>query len=218
MQNQERKSISKYDLTQETHFARIARAILGPCTDVLREVLTKEISPLDLEKKVRIYMLQNRTPYISERQKKLVYSKNYSFFDLTLLYFLLRYICSIPPHKNKWGKDPELTDRSVSANIERVRILRNQWEYASDIFLSDSDFDQIWNHISHTVKDLEGYLGTATKYQDALIKLKTCCMDPASIQHYMYLVKLNTVEMLSDITILKGKSQVVSTKLIIKLN
>lgn len=217
MQNQERKSISKYDLTQGTHFARIARAILFPCTDVLREVLTKEISPLDLEKKVRIYMLQNRTPYISERQKKLVYSKNYSFFDVTLLYFLLRCICSIPPHKNKWGKDPELTDRSVSANIERVRILRNQWACASDIFLSDSDFDQIWNHISQTVKDLEGYLGTATKYQDALIKLKTCFMDPASIQHSF--VKLNTVEMLqSDLTILKGKSQVVSTKLIIKLN
>uniref|UniRef100_A0A8W8IKW1 DZIP3-like HEPN domain-containing protein n=1 Tax=Magallana gigas TaxID=29159 RepID=A0A8W8IKW1_MAGGI len=112
-------------------------------------------------------------------------------------------MCSIPQHKNNWGNDPELTDKSVSANIERIRILRNEWYgHATDFSLSDSDFEQRWNHISQIVKELEGYLGTATKYQDTLIELKSCCMDPDSIQPYID--KLLAVEGLqTDVTNLK---------------
>ena len=171
MQHTRRMSLSKYESTRgTTHLARIARAILGPCIDVLREVLAKEISPPDLERKVKTYIHQNKKPSISKQQKRLVYGKNYSVFDVTLLYFLLRNMSSIPQHKNNWGKDPELTDKSVSANIERVRILRNEWYgHATDFSLSDSDFEQRWNHISQIVKELEGYLGTETKYQDTFI-------------------------------------------------
>nr|XP_034330656.1 uncharacterized protein LOC105344498 isoform X23 [Crassostrea gigas]XP_034330657.1 uncharacterized protein LOC105344498 isoform X23 [Crassostrea gigas] len=195
---QEEMSLSKYKSNRgTTHFARIARAILGPCMDVLREVLAKEISPPDLEKKVKDYISQNRKPPISEKQKQLVYSKKYSDFDITLLYFLFRNICSISQHENKWGKDPKPTDKGVSANIERVRILRNEWYgHATDFFLSDSDFEQRWNHISQIVKDLESNLGTSTKYQDILILLKTCFMDPESIELY-----IDTL--LTDITNLK---------------
>ncbi|XP_052706660.1 uncharacterized protein LOC128182085 [Crassostrea angulata] len=177
-------SLSKYESTRgTTHFARIARALLGPCIDVLREVLAKEISPPDLEKKVQTYILHNKKPFINKQQQDLVKRKKYSDFDITLLYFLFRNICSIPPHKNKWGKDPDPTDKSVSASIERIRISRNDWYgHATDFSLSDSDFKQRWNHISQIVKDLEGYLGTATKYQDTLIMLKTCFMDPESIE------------------------------------
>uniref|UniRef100_A0A8W8LNC2 DZIP3-like HEPN domain-containing protein n=1 Tax=Magallana gigas TaxID=29159 RepID=A0A8W8LNC2_MAGGI len=189
-------SLSKYESTTgTTHLARIARAILGPCMDVLREVLANEISPPDLEKKVKTYVPQKGKPSISEKQKRIVYGKNYSAFDVTLLYFLLRNMCSIPPHKNTWGQDPEPTDKSVSANIERIRILRNEWYgHGTDISLSEPDFERKWNHISQIVKELEGYLGTATKYQDSLIKLKTCYMDPDSIQHYID--TLRTVERL----------------------
>ncbi|XP_065938642.1 uncharacterized protein [Magallana gigas] len=189
-------SLSKYESTTgTTHLARIARAILGPCIDVLRDVLANEISPPDLEKKVKTYVPQKGKPSISEKQKRIVYGKNYSAFDVTLLYFLLRNMCSIPPHKNTWGQDPEPTDKSVSANIERIRILRNEWYgHGTDISLSEPDFERKWNHISQIVKELEGYLGTATKYQDSLIKLKTCYMDPDSIQHYID--TLRTVERL----------------------
>uniref|UniRef100_A0A8W8LMT3 DZIP3-like HEPN domain-containing protein n=1 Tax=Magallana gigas TaxID=29159 RepID=A0A8W8LMT3_MAGGI len=194
-------SLSKYESTTgTTHLARLARAILGPCMDVLREVLAKETSPPDLEKKVKTYILENRKPSISEQQKRLVYGKDYSVFDVTLLYFLLRNMCSIPPHKNTWGKKPELTDNSVSANIERIRILRNEWYgHATDFSLSKSDFERKWNHLSQIVKELEGYLGTTTTYQDTLIELKTCCMDPGSVQHYIDTLK--TVEGLqTDVT------------------
>ncbi|XP_065924639.1 uncharacterized protein [Magallana gigas] len=195
---QEGMSLPKYESNRgTTHFARIAWAILGPCMDVLREVLAKEISPPVLEKKVKDYISENRKPSISEKQKQLVYSKKYSDFDITLLYFLFRNICSISQHENKWGKDPKPTDKGVSANIERVRILRNEWYgHATDFSLSDSDFKQKWTYISQIVKELECYLGTGTKYQDTLIKLKTCFMDPESIERY-----IDTLS--TDITYLK---------------
>ncbi|XP_065924563.1 uncharacterized protein [Magallana gigas] len=191
-------SLSKYKSNRgTTHFARIARALLGPCIDLLREVLAKEISPPNLERKVKDYIRLKRKPPISEKQKQLVYNKRYSDFDITLLYFLLRNICSISPHKNKWGNNPENTDNSVSANIERVRISRNEWYgHATDFSLSDSDFERKWNHISQIVKELECYLGTGTKYQDTLILLKTDFMDTKSIELY-----IDTL--LTDITNLK---------------
>ncbi|XP_052680244.1 uncharacterized protein LOC128161019 [Crassostrea angulata] len=197
-------SLSKYESTTgTTHLARLARAILGPCMDVLRDVLAKEISPPDLEKKVKTYVPQKGKPSISEKQKRIVYGKDYTVFDVTLLYFLLRNMCSIPPHKNTWGKNPDPTDKSVSANIERIRILRNEWYgHGTDFSLSEPDFERKWNHISQIVKELEGYLGTTTKYQDTLIELKTCCMDPVSIQHYIDTLK--TIEGLqTDVTILQ---------------
>lgn len=182
-----KRSLSKYQETKETtQLGRVAQALMGLCVDVLREVLAKQISPRDLERKVKAYILENRKPTISKKQKQLVYGKDYSVFDLSLLYFLLRYIRSIPPHINKWGNVPKPTDKSVSANIERIRILRNQWfSHALDCSFSDSDFEQTWNDISQIVKGLEGYLGTATKYQDILIKLKIGCMDPEIIQMYL---------------------------------
>lgn len=174
---QRRMALSVYDSTQgTTHLARIVRAIFGPCTDVLRNVLKKEISPPDLKKE----LTKNPNKYqINENQKLLVKKGDYSKFDITLLYMFLRNIGSIPKHKNGWGKVPNPTDKGVSANIERIRILRNEWlGHGTDISLSDSEFEQRWTYISQIIKDLEVDLGPETVYQDALNKLKTCCMDP----------------------------------------
>lgn len=95
---------------------------------------------------------------------------------------LLRNLGLIPKHKNKWGIDPDPNDKSVSVNIERIRILRNKWGHSTDLYLSDSDFEQCWKYIFQIVKFLDVHLGPATVYQDALNKLETCCIDPKSIQ------------------------------------
>lgn len=199
---QKRMALSKYDSTRETtNLARIARAILGPCVDVLRDVLTKEITPQDLKKEINKYPDKYR---ISKHQKQVVNNGDYSKFDISLLYMFLRNLGSIPEHKNKWGTDPDPYDKSVSANIERIRNLRNKWGHFTDLSLSDSDFEQQWKIIFQTVKDLEGYLGATTEYQDALNNLKTCGMDPDSIQ--AYIKKLLLVEQLvNDLGDLKGK-------------
>lgn len=178
-------ALSKYDSNLETtNLARIARIILGPCTDVLRDVLRKEFQPSALSHNVKTFIAnlpKNKKPPINKTQEQLVYRENYADFDITLLYILLRNVCSIPPHINQWGNDPNPGDRSVSANIERIRIIRNKYYgHITEFSISVANFEQKWKKIFQIVKYLESYLGTDIYmyYQNALTDLKTCSMDP----------------------------------------
>lgn len=176
-------AVSKYQSTRETtNIARIARIILGPCTDLLRDVLAKEIPPSALSQKVKTFLANRsriRTPPFSKAQEYLVYRGDYSNFDISLLYFLLRNVCSIPPHTNRWGNVPNQEDRSPSANIERIRIMRNEYYVnISNFSFSNSEFERKWTNILQIVQDLELYLGTSNVYQGALVEIKLCCMDP----------------------------------------
>lgn len=177
-------ALSKYQSTRDsTNLARIARIILGPCTDILRCVLNKEIQPFDLSRKVSAFIantrVNHRRPLLNKNQEQLVYDENYSNFDILLLYLLLRNICSIQPHRNGWGNVPLPEDRSLSANIERIRIIRNEYcVYISNFSFSNIEFERKWTNIFQIVQDLEMYLGTSNIYQDALMELKTCYMDP----------------------------------------
>ena len=92
---------------------------------------------------------------INKHQEALVYGHDYSKFDVTLLYFLLRNMCSIQPHSNKWGNNPHPGDRGVSANIERIRLIRNEYGHNSETSISDTDFKQKYQYIKDIVQELE---------------------------------------------------------------
>lgn len=122
---------------------------------------------------------KGKIPPINKKQEQLVYGGNYSKFDITLLYFLLRNICAIPPHVNQWGNIPDTQDRSVSANIERIRLVRNEYYgHITHLSISDEEFEKIWTNCFNIVKDLEKYLGYTQQYQASLKDLKICSMDP----------------------------------------
>lgn len=180
-------ALSKYESTRETtNLARVVRIILGPCTDTLLDILKKEISPSALSHNVKTFIVntpKHKTCPISLQQAQLVYGGNYQDFDITLLYVLLRNMCSIPPHSNQWGNDPSTGDRSLSANIERIRMIRNKfYGHATQISLSDTVFKKTWNHIFQIIKELEGYLSNGTTYQDALKEIKICSMQDDIVQ------------------------------------
>lgn len=120
---------SKYRSTRETtNLARLSRIIMGPCTDVLRAILMKEIPPSTLSQNVKTYLAKlpkQKNSLITQEQELIINKGNYSDFDISLLYVLLRNISQIPPHTKKWGNSPSQCDRSVSASIERIRLIRN---------------------------------------------------------------------------------------------
>lgn len=201
-----RMSLSKYESTQETtNFARVARIISGPCTDVLRAVLTKDTTPPNLIKNVKTYIAHNKKPTISKQQEKLINQGNFFEFDITLLYFLFRNISSIKPHSKQWGNEPDPSDRSVSANIERIRSIRNDYVHKRHPSTSKSDFEREWKNIFRIVKELGRPLGSSTALQVAMTEIKMCSMDPEAEQSYIQ--KLRIVENLQeDVNILKGKT------------
>lgn len=177
---------SKYASTRETtNLARVARIILGPCTDVLRAVLQKEISSSNLKQKVITYLATLPKSPITKQQERIIQSGNYSDFDITLLYFLLRNISNIPPHAKQWGNEPNPTDRSVSANIERIRLIRNKYGHCPDYSISNTNFNKKIIKIGDIIQDLEMYLGTSNIYQNAVVKLTTSCMDPEQESRYI---------------------------------
>lgn len=201
-------ALSKYESTRETtNLARIARIISGPCTGILQDILKKGIMPMAMSHNVKTFLSNlptSKKPPINKKQENLIYGGQYSRFDITLLYFLLRNICLISPHANLWGNDPSPLDRSLSANIERIRIIRNEYYgHVTHFSLSDSEFQQKWKKIHQIVKELEGHLGTDTVYQDAVTELKSCSMDPEVEK--TYISKLLSVEKLrNDFANLKG--------------
>lgn len=72
---------------ETTNLARLSRIVLGPCTDVLRAILRKEIPLSSFSQKVKTFL--DKAP----KQD----------FVISLLYVLLRNITQIQPHINKWG-------------------------------------------------------------------------------------------------------------------
>lgn len=184
-------SLSKYNPTKETNnYDRIAKIISGPCTDVLRNVLMNEITPTNLIKQIKNYIAKKKKPQINQRTQKLIYGNrgNYFEFDIPLLYFLLRNISSIPPHAKQWGNNPSQVDRSVSANIERIRLIRNDYVHRNHPSLLQSDFEQEWKNIFQIIQELEQSLGFSTDLQDNMKVLRRCFMssplEPVRGKHF----------------------------------
>lgn len=177
-------SMVKYSFTrQTTNLARVARMVIGPCSEVLRAVLMKKISPPDLKK-----FFAN----IPEKKKvrfkpflRAIDSEDYSNFDIILLYMLLRHLALLPPPGNGWGKEPDPSDRSVSANTERIRLIRNK--YVAHCFDASSTFDfkKISKSIIQIIQELETHLGLCTDKQDDVLKLISCMMDSEIEQIYI---------------------------------
>ena len=178
----------QFSATDEiTNINRISRLVMGPCTDQLRDLLRLYIPPASFP--VVIQKEISQLPRLSKLQLKLilpsygVYSSNYDDMDITLLYLLLRNICGIKAHTKGWGNTPAFADRSVSANIERIRLARNECIHSTG-GMCNTEFNKIWSVIKATVVDLDKTLGNGNKYQDIVDFIRTDTMDPVRDKHY----------------------------------
>jgi hypothetical protein len=161
--------------------------IAGPCTDLLRDVLKKEIKPKDLSNKVEEWMKMNpcNRKKLSKSEHELIfphpskhYQGDYSDLEISLLYFILRNICHISLNSSCWGREPDPGDWSVLSNIERIRSLRNKYCHRPTTSLSDYDFLQECWQIHSVAVELENHLGIRNHdYSEAINYLKTCRLE-----------------------------------------
>lgn len=188
-----RMALSKSESNKEiSNLACIARVIVGPCTGILQDVLKDWITLSNLKKRFQV-LFKNANYFVKEHLKCvycLIYQfdGNYTDFDIPLLYFFLRSICNIPSSKTEWGHFPSEKDRSLSANIERIHQMYNQYKHFLYESLKDSTFEEDWEIIFQTVKELEEYIGSGTANQDAMKKIKNSSMDP-DVEH-LFIAKL----------------------------
>nr|XP_022299072.1 serine/threonine-protein phosphatase 6 regulatory ankyrin repeat subunit B-like isoform X2 [Crassostrea virginica] len=179
---------TSYAATEEmTNLNRVSRLLMGPCTDQLRDLLRFYIPLASFLTVIQREKL--RLPRLTGPQWNLilpscgVYSGNYNDMDISLLYILLRNLCGIQAHNMGWGNIPDSTDRSVSANIERIRLARNECSHFAG-GMSKTEFNRIWSNIKGAVVDLDKYLGIGNKFQEKVDFVRNDTMDPARDKHF----------------------------------
>ena len=179
---------TSYAATEEmTNINRVSRLLMDPCTDQLRDLLRFYIPPAHFNTAIQTVKL--RLPRLTEPQRKLilpssgVYSGNYDDMDISLLYILLRNVCGIQAQNKGWGNNPDSADRSVSANIERLRLARNRCGHSTG-GMSNAEFNQVWSEIRAAVVDLDKTLGIGNKYQKAVDFIRKDTMDPTRDRHF----------------------------------
>nr|XP_022295084.1 uncharacterized protein LOC111105207 [Crassostrea virginica] len=180
-------SISYVATEEMTNINRVSRLLMDPCTDQLRDLLRSFIPPANFN--TVIQTVKSQLPRLTEPQRKLilpssgVYFGNYDDMDISLLYILLRNVCGIQAHNQGWGNSPDSADRSVSANIERLRLARNLCGHSTG-GMSNAEFNQVWSEIRAAVMDLDKTLGIGNKYQEAVDFIRNDTMDPTRDRHF----------------------------------
>jgi hypothetical protein len=128
------------------NYARLCQMIMTICSDLFRDILSRYIKPADL----RTELDNNRRRLegkLNAQQKEQIYPSSGAVnlkskdLDISILYILLRNICSIPKHQNGWGNPPLDGDTRLAACIERIRIHRNMISgHSTTAQIEDSEF------------------------------------------------------------------------------
>lgn len=149
----------------------------------LKDILESLIQPVDLFKGINSCPALLSGKYkLRQDQLKLCFIQpkaipDYSKFDVTLLYTLIRNLCpSLKPTKG-WGKDPDDADIQIGDDIERLRLFRNNYHaHADSAAISDANFKDIWKNLKSVVHRIQKYMyntGRNVNYEQELIKMES---------------------------------------------
>ena len=149
------------------------------CVDLFRDVLDVCIEPAELRTEIgdNFHYLSRMTDQKSSRFFDHCISPFFPFeilpsktFDLSLLYIVIRSVCCIPQPTNGWGSSPETDDRSLAANIERIRIYGIKvLEISEEI--NDTDFQHIWQNLRTTIDEIQKQVLNKDTYAEAVNEL-----------------------------------------------
>ena len=161
------------------NFQRMARLLIGGGTVLLREVFDNKCPPSNLPA-----ILKNPATEKQLKATKLtkpqwdclypspgVYGKS-TDFDITLLFRLLRTICSLTPPAKGWDSLPLPTDQSIEADLARIKYYRNSLygHMSENMEISDDEFLVLWNEISEALVRIADHINPVkkTEWQKAI--------------------------------------------------
>ena len=96
------------------------------------------------------------------------------YYDISLLYTLIRNLSSVPEPATNWGYptiDKPIRDKSTGASTERIRVLRNTIIHSAALSVDDAQFELHWNEMCNIMRDIEANIGDRG-YQKELAELK----------------------------------------------
>lgn len=171
---------------ETTNYARLCRLLVDIGTQALRdtfdgiyapEILHTVLNSPPVERTLQD-LIKGKRKILNPAQWANLYPAEASSvtsadFDVTLLIILLRNICKLTPPVTGWDEQPNETDKSLEADIVRIKYFRNTvYAHAQQASINDATFFHHWENIREVVVRLGG-----PKYGDAIDRLKTVCMD-----------------------------------------
>ena len=149
-------------LQAQANFNRICQLLIDKGSDALRHALhvVHPASTLAAALHSHRKTLQKlRYNVINPSQWRLLYpsagTPNSNDFDITLLTILLRNICGLSSPTTGWNAMPLTADTSISADILRIKIFRNEvYGHRVSAQYDDSTFEKLWQEISQPLVKL----------------------------------------------------------------
>ena len=170
--------MASLDLHEKANFTRLSRLLVDKGTEALRNTFDGIHSPANLSAVLsanKTFLLKLKPRVINDLQWDLLYPPSGNppdskIFDVTLLTVLFRNICGLP--KTGWGAMPVDSDRSIQANIVRIRLFRNEvYAHVTSTQVDNATFECLWKKISEALVDLN-------ILQKDIDELKTCPLGP----------------------------------------
>ncbi|CAB4008298.1 Hypothetical predicted protein [Paramuricea clavata] len=150
------------NLQEKANFTRLSRLLVNKGTEALRNTFDAVHPPANLQAVLaanRASLLKLKFRVINNPQWDLLFPPpsgnppNSKTFDVTLLTVLFRNICGLP--STGWSAMPPDTDRSMQANIVRLKFLRNEiYAHVTLTQVDNATFESLWQKISQTLVEL----------------------------------------------------------------
>lgn len=167
--------------SKQLNFAQISIVCVDILKQCLIDILDIHIKPKDLSKEIHLsHSLKGGKDKLNSAQRDLCCFSSlgvpdYSKFDVTLLYRLIRHLCPTLKPSKDWGKEPNTTDLTIGDDIERIRLFRNKhYAHAESAKIPDNEFTDLWNEgksLIHRIQIFTTANGYTTDYGLMLTKI-----------------------------------------------
>ena len=147
--------------TETTNGVKLRRLLVDGGTTVLRKVFDGIHPPTKLAANLRMHNstlddLFTRGILSEQQRKRLQESKPDSkTFDITLLFLLLTEICGLsPPDRTGWNHMPHARNKSLAANLVRIKLFRNKLIHTAETRIDTRLFNELWKEITGVLVSL----------------------------------------------------------------
>ena len=165
--------------SEKDNFHRLTRLLISGGTQLLREIFDIRCPPTVLPGILNNPATKNqlKAAKLSKPQWDCLYPSPGTYgksedFDVTLLFRLLRTICSLTPPTKGWDALPASTDHSLEADLARIKYYRNSvyGHVNQNMDLKDDDFLWLWQEISQALVRTAGKISSKkeTEWQLAI--------------------------------------------------
>lgn len=161
----------------------------------LMDILENHIKPLDLYSKIKSSTLISANQ-LRPDQKKLCYITppgipDYSKFDVSLLYTLIRNLCPSLEPTGKWGVEPAASHTQLGDDIERLRLFRNEFAHANSAEISDSEFKKHWTYLQTVINRIQSNkrAGCKTDYRQHFKSIENRTLKYEDFENYKLFLK-----------------------------